>query len=209
MTDPPADLVPHWDTAYGKGIDGVSWTEPEATVSLAFIDQLDLPTDTPVIDVGGGASPLTANLLDRGFTHLSVLDISHRALDLARRHIGRRGDDVTWIRADLRDWHPARPFGLWHDRAVLHFLTDAEDQKRYGDLIASALAPGAHAIIATFAPDGPDRCSGLPVVRYSAAGLSGLLGPRFELLDHRHETHHTPSGTPQAFTWVMATRRAD
>lgn len=209
MTDRSTDPVPHWDAAYAKGIDRVSWTEPEATVSLKFIDQLAMAPDTPVIDVGGGASPLTMNLLDRGFTDLSVLDISRRALDLARRQLGPRGDDVTWIRADLRDWRPQRQFALWHDRAVLHFLTGREDQKRYSNLIGSALTPGSHAIIATFAPDGPERCSGLPITRYSAAELSGLLGPRFELLDHRHETNKTPNGTPQAFTWVMARRRAD
>lgn len=206
MPETPADLAPHWDAAYDAGPGGTSWNEDEATVSLALIDRLAIGRLTPVVDVGGGASPLAANLLARGFADLTVLDVSQRALDLAREHLGARAADVTWIRADLREWEPRTRFGLWHDRAVLHFLTDPDDQARYTQLIARAVVPGGHAIIATFAPDGPERCSGLPVVRYSPADLRRLLGDHFDLLDHRKETHHTPRGTPQRFTWITAVR---
>lgn len=206
MPEPPADLAPHWDAAYDEGPRSTSWNQDEATVSLALIDRLAIGPVTPVVDIGGGASPLVANLLARGFADLTVLDISQHALHLAREHLGARAGDVTWIQADLREWEPERQFGLWHDRAVLHFLTDPDDQALYAQLIARAVVPGGHAIIATFDPDGPERCSGLPVVRYAPADLERLLGNRFELLDHREETHHTPRGTPQRFTWITAVR---
>lgn len=208
MSDARIEPARHWDAAYDQGTENVSWTQDEATVSLQLIEQVAVPHDAAVIDIGGGASPLTANLLDRGFTDLSVLDISQRALDAARAQLGDRADAVNWVCADLRDWQAPRQFGLWHDRAVLHFLTGPEDQQRYADLVARAVAPGGHVVIATFAPDGPERCSGLPVVRYSPADLGQLLGSRFELVAEREETHHTPRGTPQKFTWVAARRSA-
>lgn len=202
----PIPAQEHWDAAYERGADRVSWHQDEAHVSLELIAALDLAGDTPVIDIGGGVSSLAASLLDRGHIDLSVLDVSARALDAARERLDPRAERVARIHADLRTWRPTRRYGVWHDRAVLHFLTDIEDQQRYAELIAAALEPGAHAIIATFGPDGPERCSGLPVVRYSADDLDRLLGDRFERTDHRYETHRTPGGSPQQFTWIVARR---
>jgi trans-aconitate methyltransferase len=196
----------HWDAAYRGGADQVSWYQDEARVSLELIDRLKLALDAPIIDIGGGASPLTADLLDRGHHDLTVLDISRHALDTAREQLEARAEEVTWVHADLRNWHPTGTYQLWHDRAVLHFLTDPQDQRTYTDLLARALVPGGHAIIATFAPDGPARCSGLPVVRYSAENLSALLGTDFDLSEKRHETHQTPSGSIQPFAWIAARR---
>ena len=194
----------HWDAAYRRGSDQISWYQDEARVSLELIDRLGVAPDAPIIDIGGGASPLAANLLDRGHRDLTVLDISQQALDTARERLGARADKVTWIRADLRNWRPTRAYQLWHDRAVLHFLTDTQDQRTYADLSARALVPGGHVIIATFAPDGPERCSGLPVVRYAPAELADLLGPSFDVVEDRRETHQTPGGTAQSFTWLVA-----
>ena len=196
----------HWDAAYERGANQVSWFEDEARTSLDLIARAAVAPDTPVIDVGGGASPLTAELLDLGHTDLTVLDISQAALDAARARLGSRAAQVGWIRSDLRAWRPARDYGLWHDRAVLHFLTDPGDQRHYAALVARALAAGGHAVIGTFALDGPERCSGLPVTRHSPESLAGLLGDDFETIVAQHHTHTTPGGSRQAFTWIVARR---
>lgn len=201
------ELAPHWDASYANGADRVSWAQSHATVSLELIAELGVAHDAPVIDVGGGASPLTGELLDRGFADLTVLDISALALQSARERLGERAAEVAWIEGDLRHWRPARRYGLWHDRAVLHFLTDPGDQAAYATLAADTVAPGGHAIIATFAPDGPERCSGLPVVRYAPEDLAALLGERFAVVADRREAHHTPGGAVQQFSWIAARRR--
>lgn len=203
MTEPAA----HWDAAYERGPDRVSWAQDHAAPSLALIEDLGVPVDAAVIDVGGGASPLAGDLLDRGFNDVTVLDLSRRALDLARERLGARGTHVTWTQADLRAWSPERTYDLWHDRAVLHFLTEDEDRERYAATVARAVAPGGHAIIAGFAPDGPERCSGLPVRRASGEDLAALLGDAFTPVGVRREEHTTPSGNVQLFAWLVARRR--
>jgi trans-aconitate methyltransferase len=155
-----------------------------------------------VIDVGAGASNLIDSLATLGFSDLSVLDISPAALDLSRRRLGANAL-VTWLAADLLEWVPTRRYDVWHDRAVLHFLVGSEIE-RYRRTLRRALAPGGAAIIATFAPDGPERCSGLPVTRYSADELTAMLGAGFSLVEQRREHHITPSGGDQPFTWVAA-----
>jgi hypothetical protein len=197
-------LASHWDAACQSGADLVSWYQDEAHVSLRLIGLLKIALDAPVIDIGGGASPLVADLLDRGYQDLTVVDISKFALDTAREQLGVRGEELAWVPVDLRDWQPTRTYRLWHDRAVLHFLTGTQDQQTYIRLLTHALAAGGHAIIATFAPDGPERCSGLPVVRYSPESLAALLGPDFEVIEERREAHCTPSGSIQPFTWIVA-----
>ncbi|MQA84434.1 MAG: methyltransferase domain-containing protein [Streptosporangiales bacterium] len=192
----------HWDTVYeSRGTEGVSWYQPAASVSLELIDVLDVPRHTAVVDVGGGASRLADGLVERGFTDISVLDVSKSALDAAR---GRLDPDapVTWLHEDVLDWRPGRRFGLWHDRAVFHFLTEPEHQAGYLAVLRSAIRPGGAVVLATFAPDGPEYCSGLPVARYSARQLAETLGEDFRTVGVRREEHTTPTGAVQAFTWV-------
>ena len=192
----------HWDGIYRADPTKVSWYQPSAAVSLALLDALGVRPDTSVVDVGGGASPLVDELLGRGFRDLSVLDVSATALDTARRRLGPAAAQVHWLHEDLRRWSPARRYGLWHDRATFHFLVEPVDRDRYRRLLASALLPGGAAIIATFSPSGPPRCSGLPVVHYGPEELVAAAGAQFELVATRHEEHTTPAGAVQSFVWV-------
>jgi SAM-dependent methyltransferase len=199
----------HWDAVYAaRGPDRVSWYQPEPATSLALIDDLNLGDDAAVIDVGGGASSLAARLLERGFTDVTVLDVSAQALELARTALGGGAQRVTWLEQDVLAWSPDRVYDLWHDRAVFHFLVDRAKRQRYADVLAGALRPGGRAIVATFAVDGPLTCSGLAVARYDADGLASALGPGLRPIATRREEHHTPAGTVQPFTW-MALERSD
>ena len=200
------DLDAHWDAAYADGDDDRSWTQERPTESLEALAFTAPRLDAPLIDVGGGSSRLSAALLDAGHSDVTVLDLSETALDLARQRLGGRADRVTWLAADVLTWQPTRQYAIWHDRAVLHFFTDPTDRSRYVDSLRSALVPGGHAIIATFAPGGPDRCSGLPVQRSSAQDIADLLGHEFQLLRAQVREHRTPSGAAQPFTWVIAQR---
>ncbi|HEY8676093.1 MAG TPA: class I SAM-dependent methyltransferase [Candidatus Dormibacteraeota bacterium] len=197
-------LSRHWDAAYeGHGVAGVSWFQVAPTQSLAYVDRLQVPTDGPVVDIGGGAASLVDHLLERGFVDVSVLDVSRAALDAARQRVGA-GAPVSWLHEDLLIWRPERRYVLWHDRAVLHFLVKPEDRDRYLAALRSALVPGGAVIIATFAPDGPDHCSGLPVARYSEHDLAALLGNGFRIVDACCDEHTTPAGVHQPFTWIAA-----
>lgn len=192
----------HWDDAYrARGAEGVSWFQAEPAVSLEMIGLLGIGRSAPVIDVGGGASSLVDHLVAAGFTDVSVLDVSEVALDQGRGRLGPR-PEVTWLHRDVLAWRPVRRFGLWHDRAVFHFLTDEGDRSTYLATLARAIEPGAGLVMATFAEDGPTHCSGLPVARYSAEELVDVLGERFTLVGARRERHTTPAGTVQPFTWV-------
>ncbi len=195
----------HWNSAYTEKGATVSWHQAQATTSLDLIAEVATP-QAAVVDVGGGASTLVDGLLDRGHRDITVLDLSQVALDTARDRLGERGTTVAWRSGDLLDWQPDRTYDVWHDRAVLHFLTDEADRARYAELAARAVAPGGHAIIGTFAPDGPEQCSGLPVRRYSADDLTALLAGGFEPVRTDREAHRTPSGTIQPFTWLVARR---
>jgi SAM-dependent methyltransferase len=192
----------HWQDVYrGRAPEAASWYQPEPTVSLALIAATGLPAGAGVIDVGGGASTLVDCLLDRGFDDLTVLDVAEDSLAAARARLGDRAARVAWIAADVTAWSPDRRWDLWHDRAVFHFLTAPADQRAYVAALDRALAPGGHVVIATFAPEGPDRCSGLPVVRYDEARLGAALGPGFRFVESRREDHRTPGGATQAFLY--------
>ncbi|HXX89008.1 MAG TPA: class I SAM-dependent methyltransferase [Acidimicrobiales bacterium] len=194
----------HWDEAYtGRGVQDVSWFQAVPQMSLELLECLEVRTTASVLDVGAGASCLVDTLLDRGFDDLTVLDVSEVALHAVRDRLPA-GAPVTLVRHDLLTWQPARRFDVWHDRAVLHFLVDEEDRRSYRRVLDSALAPEGAVVIATFAPDGPETCSGLPVSRYDADGLAALLGPAFAVVAVRHEEHVTPAGVVQPFTWVAA-----
>lgn len=194
----------HWDSAYGnRGSAGVSWYEPAARVSLELVSALDVPFDAALIDVGGGASTLAADLIAKGYTDVSVLDLSETALREAR---ARTGSAVTWLHADVLTWKPERRYALWHDRAVLHFFTEERDRQAYLGALDSAVALGGFAALGVFAPDGPERCSGLRVERYAADDLARLLGGRYLSRIERYDVHVTPTGGQQPFTWVAFER---
>ena len=199
---------PYWDGVYQRrGATGVSWFQGEARTSVDLVRALGITLSTPVIDAGAGASPLTGHLAAAGFTDLTAVDISAEALAAARQRLAGYppASRIRWIHADLLTWAPARRYGLWHDRAVFHFLTKPADRTAYLATLRAALQPGGGVIIATFGPDGPGHCSGLPVARYSARGLAETLGPSFSVTSERSEQHITPDGTVQPFTWITAT----
>jgi SAM-dependent methyltransferase len=200
------NLGDHWDNAYAQGDTGRSWFQEEATTSLEIVDALCITPDAGVIDVGGGASTLVDGLIQRGFDDVTVLDISARGLEAAQRRLGESNDRVTWIVTDLLTWQPARTYSVWHDRAVLHFLTDHQDRQRYVKALRAGTKPDAVAVVGCFALDGPETCSGLPVARYDAEGLSQLLGAGWTLEFSTRREHPTPSGAVQPFTWVAFRR---
>lgn len=203
-----AERQAHWQAIYSrKGEADVSWFEAAPAVSLELIESLGVPPDAAVIDIGGGASRLVDHLLARGFADVTVLDLSAAALAAARARLGGAAAQVTWLAADATTWEPARHYDLWHDRAAFHFLTDADDRAAYVARLSRATVPGGHVIIGTFAPDGPERCSGLPVMRYDADSLAATLGPGFTLLHSRRHDHVTPAGVIQRFRF-SAFRRA-
>jgi len=198
----------HWDEAFAAGDEQRSWYQARPAESVDAIERVAPDRDVAIIDVGGGSSGLSGALLAAGYRDLTVLDISQKALALARSRLADEAESITWIAADLLAWRPPRRFQVWHDRAVLHFFRDARDRRGYADALHQALAPGGHAIIATFAPSGPDRCSGLPVQRSSAEDILDLLGSEFSAVQQSVLVHTTPSGAEQPFTWVIA-RRGD
>jgi SAM-dependent methyltransferase len=198
----------HWENVYAaKGETQVSWFEQNPAVSLDLIEAAGLGAEAVVIDIGGGASHLVDALIERGQAGVTVLDLSANALDIVRARLGRRAAEVNWVVSDVTQWSPDRPYDLWHDRAAFHFLTDPADQRAYVDALGAALAPGGVAIIGTFAPDGPEKCSGLPVVRHDAKSLGLVLGSGFELTDTRRHEHQTPWGSVQRFQFSTFRRR--
>ena len=196
----PKERQAHWENVYRtKAETEVSWFQKTPTLSLDFIHSAGVGKDAAIIDIGGGESRLVDALLDEGYTALSVLDISQKAVAETQARLGQRASHVTWIVADVTAWESERTYDLWHDRAAFHFLTEPADQDAYVARLVRALRPGGHLIIGTFALDGPERCSGLPVVRYDARSLSQRLGPLFELVESRNHEHHTPAGRVQRF----------
>lgn len=193
----------HWQGVYAsRSYTDVSWYQAEPARSLEFIEASGVAKDRAVIDVGGGASTLVDRLLDRGYTRLTVLDIAADALRQARTRLGERAHEVDWQVSDVLSFRAERRFALWHDRAVLHFLVDAGERRRYVDALRHALAPGGQAVLAGFGPDGPQKCSGLPVRRYSVEKFGELLGPDFEIVDHAIDEHTTPGGATQQFLYT-------
>ena len=199
------DSKAHWDHIYRtKGPDQTSWFEPEATLSLSLVQRIAPTRDEAVIDVGAGAATFVDGLLDAGYHRITVLDLSAAALAQARQRLGERARAVEWREADiLRAQLPPHAFDVWHDRAVFHFLTDPADRRAYVAQVRHALRPGGFALVATFAVDGPSRCSGLDVARYSPDGLHAEFGADFQLLVSERQTHVTPWGAPQAFTYCL------
>lgn len=205
----PSPSKSHWDRIYSTTrADQVSWYQPHAERSLELIRRGAQGRSVRVIDVGGGASTLVDDLLEAGVGPVSVLDISTAALDAARARLGPRAAGVAWLAGDVtRVALPAAGFDIWHDRAVFHFLTDAGDRAAYVAQVRHALAPGGRLVVATFAPDGPERCSGLPVVRYAPQDLCAVFGAGFALRAQLREDHRTPGGVVQPFVYGLLVRR--
>jgi 2-polyprenyl-3-methyl-5-hydroxy-6-metoxy-1,4-benzoquinol methylase len=192
----------HWSSVYQtKAPDGVSWHQPEPEPSLRVLDRFDADPGSAFIDVGGGASNLVDALLSRGWHDLTVLDLAAPALEAAKSRLGAEAAKVRWEVADITSWQPTRQYDVWHDRAVFHFLTTEEQREAYRRAMSAGVRPGGLVIMATFALDGPEKCSGLPVQRYDAESLAAELGDDFVLLDGWGEQHVTPWGAVQSFNW--------
>jgi 2-polyprenyl-3-methyl-5-hydroxy-6-metoxy-1,4-benzoquinol methylase len=199
------DRHEHWEQVYRtKGPDQVSWFQAEARLSRELIAVTAPDRNSAIIDIGAGASTLVDGLLGLGYRQVTVLDLSSTALELAKARLGPAAGGVTWQAADvLTAQLPEQAFDVWHDRAVFHFLTDASERLRYVAQVRHAVRPGGIVIIATFAEDGPLRCSGLEVARYAPSALQAQLGADFRLLESHREVHTTPSGATQAFTYCV------
>lgn len=197
------DTKSHWEGVYSRqSPDSVSWFQEHADESLRLIAMTGLGSSANVIDVGGGASKLVDDLLIRGYTDITVLDLSSAAIVTSQQRLGKSADNVVWLVGDIRAVTlEYQQFDIWHDRAVFHFLTDAASRKRYVEQVKHAVRPGGHVIVATFAENGPLQCSGLPVMRYSADELHAEFGAGFELRAQHKEEHRTPSGRTQHFVY--------
>jgi SAM-dependent methyltransferase len=197
-----SDGTAYWDGAYAEGEDAASWFQAYPTASLKMLDAAGVGADDSVIDVGAGAARFVDALISRGFRDVTVLDISSTGMGYAQRRLGRRAQRVQWVVADLLTWQPPRRYRAWHDRAVFHFLTSQARQSQYLDVLEAATEPDSVAVFGLFAPDGPEKCSGLPVARYSVSMLADRLGAGWQLVCEDREEHTTPKGRTQPFTWA-------
>ena len=197
----------HWRSVYrSRPVDEVSWYQSDPDVSLSLIRSCELEKDAALLDVGAGASVLVDYLLADGYSDITVLDVAKEALDLSRHRLGAQADQARWQVADITEFLPDRSYDLWHDRAVLHFLTTPGQRAAYRAVVEKALQPGGHLVVGTFAIDGPARCSGLEIVQYDAAKLLDMLGPQFVLREEQKEAHVTPAGVIQQFAWFALQR---
>ena len=193
----------HWERVYAaKKPHEFSWYQPHLAMSLRFIADATSNRGASIIDVGGGESTLVDDLLARGYTDVTVLDLSETAIHVAKERLGTDAGRVKWLHGDVTIYPlPSQHFDIWHDRAVFHFLTDSADRAAYVRQVARSVKIGGHIIVATFGPEGPTQCSGLDVVRYNPKGLHEQFGSRFELIGHASEAHKTPAGTVQQFIY--------
>jgi len=199
----------HWDRIYStQPLEGLSWFQRHPALSIELIECAGVGTSAAILDVGGGDSLLVDHLLELGYSDLTVLDVSLAALERAQERLGDRAELVSWIATDVSQYRPERVFDLWHDRAVFHFLTGAADRRCYVETLKEALVDGGQAIVATFSLEGPPKCSGLEVRRYSAETLALELGSSFELVESRQQIHRTPARRSQSFVYCRFTRAA-
>jgi SAM-dependent methyltransferase len=197
----------HWDAVYErKGTAEVSWYESRPEKSLELIQSAGIARTDPIIDVGAGASFLVDELLAAGYGDLTVLDVSASALDKLRTRVGAAAYSVMLLHQDVTAFRPARQYALWHDRGVFHFLVQREDRERYVNALRQGVCPGGHVLMATFGPAGPERCSGLPTVRYDAQTLAAELGAEFRLAESSLVVHQTPSSARQQFLYCLFNR---
>jgi ubiquinone/menaquinone biosynthesis C-methylase UbiE len=196
------DLKRHWNTIYQrKSSAELSWYQETPKASLDFIEQFDLNKTARIIDVGGGDSLFVDHLLERGFSNISVLDISEKAIERAQQRLGKLAMQVDWILADATEFQPRVQYDFWHDRAAFHFLTREEDIDCYLNIINRGVHPEGYLIVGTFSDRGPDKCSGLEIKKYSENMLSKKLNPNFSKIKCIHEDHTTPTQTVQNFIY--------
>ena len=201
------DARTHWERVYvAKAPNAVSWFRPHLEISLGLIKRAAPDYSASIIDVGGGESTLVDDLLAKGYRNITVLDISQRALEVAKKRLGATAEQVLnkvhWLFADITQPEVLTDlYDVWHDRAVFHFLTEREQRLAYVQNVISAVKPGGHVIVSTFGPEGPMRCSGLDVLRYDAQSLHHQFGARFRLIESSEELHTTPDGATQQFLY--------
>jgi len=201
------DREKHWQNVYQtKGEREVSWSQSSPEPSLGLIETFAPGPSASIVDIGGGASRLVDALRERGYQRITVLDLSEAALQSAKDRLGADAASVQWVAADATQWQPPRAFDIWHDRSAFHFLVDANDREAYLARLHQGVRPGGHAVIATFALDGPEKCSGLPVQRYDHAALGRALGSDFALVHHQPHHHVTPWGAAQSFQFSVFKR---
>jgi 2-polyprenyl-3-methyl-5-hydroxy-6-metoxy-1,4-benzoquinol methylase len=197
----------HWNKAYSsKPHEGLSWYQAEPALSLGLIAECLIEPDAAIVDIGGGASHLVDGLLDRGYRNITVLDISDEAIRQAKQRLGAKAATIQWCAENVTDFDPGHLVDVWHDRAVLHFLTSNADRAKYRKALERTVSPCGNGVIATFALGGPKKCSGLPVVRYGPEEMRTLLGSQFRLLTTHCETHTTPGGVEQKFMYFRFER---
>ncbi|MBL4595197.1 MAG: class I SAM-dependent methyltransferase [Robiginitomaculum sp.] len=196
----------HWQQAWGQNPQSKSWVQTSPALSLAMISACGLAKTAPILDMGGGASLLVDCLLDEGYRNITVADISETALQLAQKRLDKLADQVKWEIADACNWHPTQAYELWHDRAVFHFLTKANDRTAYKQRVYEFVPKGGFLVMACFTPDGPKQCSNLPVVGYDGASLAAEIGTGFALMDEQTELHVTPNGGQQKFQYTRFQR---
>lgn len=199
------DVKEHWETVYNSKLaKDLSWYAPHLETSLNRIHQASLDKSSAIIDIGGGESTLVDDLISEGYRNISVLDISQRAIDVAMNRLGKSADKVHWYCADITQVTlPQNYFDIWHDRAAFHFLTEQADRLKYMEQVKSSLKQGGHMIMATFGIEGPEKCSGLDVVRYNSESLHDLLGSAFKLIQSSTEFHQTPAEINQQFQYSL------
>lgn len=201
------DREKHWEKIYSdKSPLEVSWYQNEPALSLNLIQHANIRKDDFIIDVGGGASLLVDRLMDSGYTRLAVLDISAKALEVAKERLSERATEIEWHRQDITRFRPEHQYKLWHDRAVFHFLTETADRRKYVEALKRSLSPRGHLILAAFAIGGPEKCSGLDIMQYDSTRLSRELGTDFRLVEEASEMHKTPAGKEQYFSYFRFIR---
>ncbi len=195
----------HWEKVYGsKASEAVSWYAPHLETSLKLIHQASANKNSAIIDIGGGESTLVDDLITEGYQDISVLDISQKAIDVAKERLGKSADMVHWYCADINQATlPQNYFEVWHDRAVFHFLTEEYQRVKYIEQVTQSVRHGGYVIMSTFGPEGPEKCSGLDVVRYDSEKLHGQFGKGFKLIDSSTEIHKTPMNTTQQFLYCF------
>jgi ubiquinone/menaquinone biosynthesis C-methylase UbiE len=197
-------LKKHWDTIYtNRQPEETSWYQPTPIFSLELLAAAGVNAGSRVIDVGGGASRLVDELLDQGLSDITVADVSEVALLRSQSRLDQAASDVNWLVGDVLEMPLGGPFDVWHDRAVCHFLTESVDRDQYVEQLTNSLAPNGHVVIAAFAHDGPEYCSGLPVVRYTPEQMQSELGESFQLIETRRDNHMTPDGREQRFLYCL------
>jgi len=201
------DRQSHWNAVWGKIRENeVSWFQETPSLSLELVQRYAVDKSARILDVGGGSSRLVDGLLAQGFGNVGVMDIAAQALEVAQARLGERASAVEWTVGDATAFEPSQLWDVWHDRAAFHFLMDAGDQQSYVKSIRRALSPSGVVVVATFGPDGPQKCSGLDVKRHSTETIGSVFGSEFSLLESHIEMHRTPGGADQQFLYCVFRR---